>query len=289
VLEIVRAANGGSAPAPSINQAGVPQIDVGKLGRAASEVRFFEQAFEWDQLTYRFHPYFWNGTPKQWEASSFNVQDDALFSAFLSAGFATVVLPVRTGYEDAAALYFQTGIVSGLPIEPADKALADMNREVTQRNELLDDGMPEGEAWQYRVPTSLVLLEEGGEAALPDFSAELALPALPFIGSEQVCDKQQYNRADWPEPAGIEVVTELRKLGYPVSFSYPAAQLGSPMGMALVRAFQHFCNETGLARNIGAKLLAEDGLVGPCTLRALSEARRLRRAGQWTGPSTSIV
>jgi hypothetical protein len=289
VLEIVRSANGSGAPAPSISQAGTPQIDVGMLGRAASEVRFFEQAFEWDQMTYRFHPYFWNGTPKQWDASAFAAHGDALFSAFLSAGFATVVLPVRTGYEDAAALYFQTGIVSGLPIEPADKALADMNREVSQRNELVDDGVPEGEAWQYRVPTSLVMLEDGGEHALPDFSATLVHPVLPFIAGGQTCDNQQYNKADWPDPAGIEVVTELRKLGYPVSFSYPSAQLGSPMGMALVRAFQHFCNQSGLAHSIGPKLLAEDGLMGPCTLRALSEARRLRRAGSWSGPALSAA
>jgi hypothetical protein len=164
-----------------------------------------------------------------------------------------------------------------------------MNREVTQRNELLDGGVPEGEAWQYRVPTKMVMLEDGGMHALPDFSATLTQPALPFIAAGQTCDNQQYNKVDWPDPAGIEVVTELRKLGYPVSFSFPAAQMASPLGTALVRAFQHFCNESGIAHSIGPKLLAEDGQMGPCTLRALSEARRLRRAGHWTGPALPIA
>jgi hypothetical protein len=146
ILEIVRAGSGSLAP---------------------QEVRFFESAFEWDQMTYRFHPYFWNGAPAEWRAGALPQQGDSVFTAFLNAGFASVALPVRPGYEDAAALYLNTGLILELPVAPADQALASMNHEIAQRNGLPGDGVAEGEAWQYRVPTTLVVLDDGIHNRLP--------------------------------------------------------------------------------------------------------------------------
>ncbi len=137
---------------------------------AAREVRFFEYAFEWDQMTYRFLPYFWNDK-ESWGAAQFGQQGDGVFQAFLGAGYASVILPVRKGFEDAAALYLQTGLILDLPVVSADAELAAMNREVALINAASEDGVAEGEPWAYRVPTSLVLLDDGTGAQLPQFSA----------------------------------------------------------------------------------------------------------------------
>jgi hypothetical protein len=132
----------------------------------AKEVRFFEYAFEWDQMTYRFHPYFW-GPESGWDAQQLGQQGDSVFNAFLGAGFASVVLPVRRGYEDAAALYLQTGLVLDVAVVPADDTLAAMNREVELINAAGDGGVSEGEPWSYRVPTTLVVLDDGISGPLP--------------------------------------------------------------------------------------------------------------------------
>ena len=45
--------------------------------------------------------------------------------------------------------------------------MAAMNREVAMINAASGDAVPEREPWTYRVPTSLVLLDDDGSAALP--------------------------------------------------------------------------------------------------------------------------
>ncbi|ATQ78076.1 hypothetical protein CR152_28880 [Massilia violaceinigra] len=174
VLEIVRSGSGRAAPASPIIQGAIPAIAPERLEQAAREVRFFEYAFEWDQLTYSFFPYFWSEGSQQWAASRFEQQGDSVFTAFLNAGFASVILPVRSGYEDAAALYLQTGIVSDIAVVPADQVLADLNREVQLVNRTTPmEGTPEGAAWAYRVPTTLMVLDDGTDIAFP----KLAVPA----------------------------------------------------------------------------------------------------------------
>ncbi|HEX8615410.1 MAG TPA: hypothetical protein VF800_29350 [Telluria sp.] len=168
VLEIVRNGSGQAAPASPIVIGSAPTIASERLEQAAREVRFFEYAFEWDQLTYTFFPYFWSEGAQQWAASRFEQQGDSVFTAFLNAGFASVILPVRSGYEDAAALYLQTGIVSDIAVVPADRVLADLNREVQLVNRTTPmEGSPEGAAWTYRVPTMLTVLDDGTDIAFP--------------------------------------------------------------------------------------------------------------------------
>ncbi|NHZ95229.1 hypothetical protein [Massilia sp. CCM 8734] len=168
VLEIVRSGSGQAAPASPIVTGSAPAIAPERLEQAAREVRFFEYAFEWDQVTYSFFPYFWSEGAQQWAAARFEQQGDSVFTAFLNAGFASVILPVRRGYEDAAALYLQTGIVADIAVVPADRVLADLNREVQLLNATTPmEGAAEGAAWTYRVPTMLTVLDDGTDIAFP--------------------------------------------------------------------------------------------------------------------------
>lgn len=169
VLEIVRKGSGHAAPAaPIVIGSAAPVIAADRLEQAAREVRFFEYAFEWDQATYSFFPYFWSEDAQQWAATRFEAQGDSVFTAFLNAGFASLILPVRKGYEDAAALYLHTGIVTDIAVVPADAALADLNREVQMVNRTTPmEGTPEGAAWTYRVPTTLTVLDDGTDIVFP--------------------------------------------------------------------------------------------------------------------------
>jgi hypothetical protein len=70
----------------------------------ASRVQFLEQAFEWDQMTYIFYPYFW-GRKQNW-LNTFPLDDvDPKFADFLRAGAARVVVPVPLAYADAVLMF----------------------------------------------------------------------------------------------------------------------------------------------------------------------------------------
>ena len=68
---------------------GYPEFDVAEATAEGQVVRFFEQAFEWNNLTYLFYPYFW-GRKSRW-LDVFPLDDpDPQFRDFLRAGSARV-------------------------------------------------------------------------------------------------------------------------------------------------------------------------------------------------------
>ncbi len=79
----------------------VPQIDLYENEAEGPYVRFFEQAFEWEQMTWVTYPYFW-GRKSQWEERVAFEDVDPMFNQFLKAGYCRVVVPVRPGFEGAS-------------------------------------------------------------------------------------------------------------------------------------------------------------------------------------------
>jgi len=70
----------------------------------ASRIRFYEEAFEWDNMSYFFYPYFW-GRRNAWNIRQSLRHNDFRFETFLRAGSARVIVPVTPGYE-AKILYY---------------------------------------------------------------------------------------------------------------------------------------------------------------------------------------
>ena len=85
-----------------------PVIDLSTLTADAPEIRFLQQAFEWENLTYVLYPYFY-GRPAQWALKVFYQDADTRFVEFLKAGAARVQIPVRPGFEEAVDHYMMTG------------------------------------------------------------------------------------------------------------------------------------------------------------------------------------
>ena len=84
----------------------VPKMAQSKaLDEYASQVKFFEQAFDWSILSEMFYPYYW-AKKCDWKAL-FQSQEssDLGFQAFLQSGMARVMVPVREGFEDAVVFY----------------------------------------------------------------------------------------------------------------------------------------------------------------------------------------
>ncbi|WP_437835594.1 hypothetical protein [Sorangium sp. So ce1153] len=82
------------------NASGYPEILFAEAVREGNLAKFFEQAFEWENMTYIFYPYFY-GRKTNWLTLK-NMEDvsDPLFTTFLQAGQARVMVPARPNFEN---------------------------------------------------------------------------------------------------------------------------------------------------------------------------------------------
>lgn len=138
---------------------GMPQIDVSEAAKEGAYVRFFEQAFEWEHLTWVTYPYFW-GRKSEWEDRIAFDDPDPLFTQFLKAGYARVSVPARPGFEGAIDHFMTYGeLWEGGPLptisSPLYLPIAD---EIAERLDRPGDEIPQGEPWTVRIPTNLVHL-----------------------------------------------------------------------------------------------------------------------------------
>lgn len=83
---------------------GFPEIAFADANAEGRYIQFFENAFEWVNMTYIFYPYFW-GRKSDWVTISQIADTDPLYERFLQAGAARVQVPVRPGFEIAVANY----------------------------------------------------------------------------------------------------------------------------------------------------------------------------------------
>ncbi len=123
----------------------------------ASQVKFFEQAFDWSIISQMFYPYYW-AKKCDWKAL-FQSQDsaDLIFQAFLQSGMARVMVPVRQGFEDAVVFYMETGRIwngSGLVVDTDDELYLSIVDEMTDIK-----GFTEGDEWETIVPSDLTIIQ----------------------------------------------------------------------------------------------------------------------------------
>jgi len=130
----------------------------------AQKAKFFEQAFEWDLMSYLFYPYFW-GQQCGWKEIYKLDDTDPVFRGFLQAGMARVVVPVRPNYEEALIYFMETGQIwngGEVPV-PEDPLYVSIIDDLAEQ-----DPTPVGDSWETRVPTSLNVLQKNSGAVEGD-------------------------------------------------------------------------------------------------------------------------
>lgn len=70
-------------------------------------IQFFEQAFEWHNVTWLLYPYMWAHPSRQHKKLLAEDTDPAI-RGFIGSGAARVVVPVPVEYEDAVMNFFET-------------------------------------------------------------------------------------------------------------------------------------------------------------------------------------
>ncbi len=138
---------------------GLPQLDLYENEAEGPYVRFFEQAFEWEHITWVTYPYFW-GRKNQWDERVAMEDTDPLFNQFIKAGYCRTVVPVRPGFEGAVDHFLTFGeIWNGGPLpaisNPLYLPIAD---ELAERLDRPGTEIPQGDPWEVRVPTTLIHL-----------------------------------------------------------------------------------------------------------------------------------
>ncbi|MCP2329404.1 hypothetical protein HDA40_007911 [Hamadaea flava] len=140
---------------------GLPQIRFAEARAEGAYVRFFEHAFEWENMSWICYPYFW-GRRSTW-FERLEIQDgDIEFEDFLKAGYARVVVPVRPGFAAAVDHFRLRGEPwGGGPLPTiSDKTYLPIAQEIAERLDRPGQEIPVGEPWDVRVPTTLVHLRQ---------------------------------------------------------------------------------------------------------------------------------
>lgn len=139
----------------------LPQINFSETALEGPYVRFFEQAFEWENLSWVPYAYFW-GRKSTWLDKIVIEDDDAEFAAFLKAGYVRVQIPVRPGFSEAVDHFrvfgepWQGGSLPAI----SDNTYLPIADELAERLGRPGGELPVGEPWQVRVPTALVKLRD---------------------------------------------------------------------------------------------------------------------------------
>ncbi len=137
-----------------------PQTDLSEPAQAQGRyIRFFEQAFEWDQMMYFFYPYYW-GRKSKWYERVLMDDTDPIFAEFLKAGEARVVIPVRPGFEGAIQYFMETGMIwNGADfINIGSPLYVSIIEEIKESQKALGKEVSQGGTWDVRLPTTLVKL-----------------------------------------------------------------------------------------------------------------------------------
>ncbi|TBW55758.1 hypothetical protein EZI54_11355 [Marinobacter halodurans] len=139
-------------------------------------IGFAEEAFDWDNLSFRLLPYF-HGRKEKWIELSSYTDPDPVFENFLKAGAALVRLPVVPEYTHAVLYYQLTGriwsrdagevpalrdVSAASEVELYNAYLQDVDPEVEETDvhrevEIRDD---DPDTFVIKVPTSLVWLQQ---------------------------------------------------------------------------------------------------------------------------------
>jgi hypothetical protein len=137
----------------------LPQVDLTKAADQGAYARFFEQAFEWENMTYVFYPYFW-GRKEEWVARLGYDDPDPLFVNFVKAGAVRVVVPARPFFETAIDHFMQKGAIwnGGELPDITDPLYLPIIEEIKGQLGAPTKEVPWGDSWTVRVPTSLVRL-----------------------------------------------------------------------------------------------------------------------------------
>lgn len=135
-------------------------------------IQFFDQAFEWNEMTYHFHQHLEEkGRQEQLTLKALNSYSDTdpLFTSFLQAGTARVLVPVRPDYAMLVIYYLSSGTIwpGANSLTPTDEKYVSLVNELKIVSESDRECNYVSKPWEITIPTSMIMLQNGSK--LPQF------------------------------------------------------------------------------------------------------------------------
>jgi hypothetical protein len=113
---------------------GAPTINRVEADQYLRDKYFWDRAFDWELMMFQFYDYIFGHYACEWPYKYLPAHDNKMYSDFLSAGRARVLIPVASGMENDVTWYIQTGEVwgqSGMPpIDPGDPRYINLVTEI---------------------------------------------------------------------------------------------------------------------------------------------------------------
>jgi hypothetical protein len=141
----------------------LPQPNLAAVDQLSAYIRFFEQAIEWEHVGHVCFPYFW-GRKAKWIERLMSDESDPDFAAFLQAGAARVVLPVRPGYEAALERFMATGLTPTTDelLNVGGPLWVTVVDQLRQRDAAPGRETAVGTPWEIRTPAELTWARPDG-------------------------------------------------------------------------------------------------------------------------------
>jgi hypothetical protein len=143
-----------------------PELDPPRAAVEGRVIEFVEQAFEWPQMAYHFYPYYWKRRAT-WPSSMVLQDADPVFTDFLRAGSARVVVPVRPGFE--LAVCHHLGVKPIIPWRAGTPPIVDAEPYISIAEEIkssqtsLEKPVRIDAPWPVKLPTTLVILSDAAD------------------------------------------------------------------------------------------------------------------------------
>jgi hypothetical protein len=154
-----------------------PSIDTAALHATEPEIRFLQQAFEWEHMSWVLYPYFW-GQRHEWDRTLVQPHPDPDFAAFLNAGAARVQISVRPGFEHLVKHFMETLEVyggAGLPKIGDPGYVSFIDEQLTSLGAPGEEVAWPPDApreWDIVAPTSLVFARSLTQPPLPTWDPQ---------------------------------------------------------------------------------------------------------------------
>lgn len=159
----------------------IPQVNQNAaFTEYAAMVKFFEQAIDWQIMSYLFYPYYW-ADKCDWADLMKSESGDFVFQAFLQSGMARVVVPIRQQFTEAFAFYLETGQI-WLGNELVAGSQSNLYLSIAEEMQTVEGTVEE--SWETRVPTTLAIIQ--GKSA---YLEQESLPCCHVVENEETTTK----------------------------------------------------------------------------------------------------
>lgn len=151
-----------------------PKINIQVAQDKGKFIQFLEQAFEWQQISYIFYPYFWAHESKWIEMINRLDYTDNNMTSFLKAGSTRVLIAVTPGYHNAVMHFLATREPwEGGPAPViGDPLYIPIYEEIHKQQDDLLNATPEGHSWPFEIPTSLIYLQDSSSLIPEDLRCD---------------------------------------------------------------------------------------------------------------------